>query len=277
MVRCRFRKGCQGYDPKPGKVRIIDVEGKGKLMKLPETKVLPLHTLMLKNGKKITSTRGFYDDKWHRHDIFVTREGMFFLVIPKSLSLVLYGIVSSSSEKRKGDEFYTNKVENYRNVIECDTLEGLKEKFESELRRYKEIRTTKEKYIYYVFNANVFIMGEDDTCLVRREDVSFSQSPTLELWYEVGYIHEVDGNKEFRDEHGKYIRRVEEMETRSKNWGYVTQGYMPWTEQREKFFANQVEFLKKLIHAAHDFLNQDHEKKLSIMDSGQLLLPGEKK
>jgi hypothetical protein len=203
--------------------------------------------------KPVFSTYKFFKGEKYPYEIKLdTREGIFYIQVPQELADVLFN----------GRREITNK-----------TFDGIQQDFDKYIRDYDKLLTTRKKVIHFGFQANVFIWDEKhERCKIRLEDLHFSESPCIELWYQVGYVHELNDQKSFHDEKGKMLESNIDEETRNTLRGHATGGYIDWTEEREEFFKVHVQMIKNIIEAAYNFFSRTKEERIEFIDSRQGLL-----
>jgi hypothetical protein len=215
-----------------------------------------------RKGIQISSMQTFWGEE-KRAPIYVRKDGTFFIKINESVSTILYPMSSHSESRDK----QIKTVNYFQSTIEANTLEDLKSFVKSEGWRYRGLLTKREKVIRFGFQANVYIHDEKaDRCLIRREDMSFSESPALEFWYDVGYICEYKGRKEYHNLDNKFVQTIDDAEE-TNNRGYKTKGFMPYTKKRAEYFERQEEQLKAMILNAHMFFETTAEEKQKMIDS----------
>ena len=143
----------------------------------------------------------------------------------------------------------------YEHVFDAE-LNGVNIKFHEAIKEYKQRQTNKRKVIMYNFMANCRIFDVSGACVLRRDDISFTDGTALGLWWGVGYETVFESKVRFTTLDGGCT---------SFDIG-KTHKVIEWNPKREEFFRLFGKAMEELIMNITKFFS-DEKEALNLIDN----------
>jgi hypothetical protein len=206
---------------------------------------------------------------------FSAKTGLFSMAVPDHIAAVVFG-PNKWGEKRMGKRGKVlSEVERVETQhVHADNIEGVERNLKKVLEEYESILTTKmrRKIIIVTFRTKVCLnygdakkagiptpdhtectdrentpksQWSDSYVLLRKENLSFAESPALELTYHVCYVvadtlYDIES-----------MERLGRLNHENRDDSAVV---LDWTEDRERFFEEARLGLLKTIHMIDSFI-----------------------
>lgn len=158
----------------------------------------------------------------------------------------------------------------------ADTLDELKKEWKRLWKEYKEASTSTERIIAWKTEIKARIRA-DEELLINKAELSFADGLALSLSVGVFDRHTTKTGSKVHtsfDLVDNVISSSAEFRIEYWDWEQGLVKWMPWTQEREDFFAQLVTAFENIILRLNNFLGDNSEKKLiEIIDQHLPLLP----